>query len=198
MIEQDEFIGGDPSIDFVNTIGGIRSGVFEDKLATYDDLLQWATLAGALVPTRLAALSHAARKDPRGAAAALARARAIRESIHDAYLALANGRAAPRQVLGEINAVIGSAMSHTRIHRIDGNYEWGWDDALALEAPLWPILRATGEILVSGEWSRLRECASETCGWLFLDKSKNRSRRWCDMKGCGNRAKVRRYRGLED
>ena len=58
---------------------------------------------------------------------------------------------------------------------------------------LWPVTRSAAELLVSGELSRVRTCANDTCGWLFMDTSKNRSRRWCDMNDCGNRAKARRH-----
>ncbi|HEV2391667.1 MAG TPA: CGNR zinc finger domain-containing protein [Verrucomicrobiae bacterium] len=40
----------------------------------------------------------------------------------------------------------------------------------------------------------MRLCQGDTCGWLFVDSSKNHSRRWCDMRDCGNRAKARRHR----
>jgi predicted RNA-binding Zn ribbon-like protein len=73
-------------------------------------------------------------------------------------------------------------------------YVWGWDAADALDAPLWAVARDAGELLTKGPLERLTECASDTCGWYFLDTTKNHSRRWCDMKGCGNRDKVRRYR----
>ena len=47
--------------------------------------------------------------------------------------------------------------------------------------------------LTSEELDQVRECAGNTCGWLFVDMSRNHSRHWCDMRDCGNRAKVRRY-----
>jgi predicted RNA-binding Zn ribbon-like protein len=58
---------------------------------------------------------------------------------------------------------------------------------------LWPIVDAAADLLVRGEPERIKTCGSATCGWLFLDLSRNRSRRWCDMKDCGNRAKARRH-----
>jgi len=42
--------------------------------------------------------------------------------------------------------------------------------------------------------NQVRQCRGDNCGWLFVDGSKNHSRRWCDMRDCGNRAKVRRHR----
>jgi predicted RNA-binding Zn ribbon-like protein len=75
------------------------------------------------------------------------------------------------------------------------HFGWVWvgieDD---LTGFLWPVARAAAELLTSGQVVRLRECAGDPCGWLFLDLSKNGSRRWCDMADCGNRAKARRYR----
>src|SRR5207302_22567 len=62
-----------------------------------------------------------------------------------------------------------------------------------LDRMLWPVIRSAADLLVSGEAQRVRRCASETCDWLFLDTSRNHSRRWCDMSGCGNRAKARRH-----
>jgi predicted RNA-binding Zn ribbon-like protein len=72
---------------------------------------------------------------------------------------------------------------------------WEWeDDPAALDAPLWPVAHALGELLVCEPRERLRLCASQTCLWIFLDTTRNGRRRWCDMSVCGNRAKVRAYR----
>ncbi len=74
-------------------------------------------------------------------------------------------------------------------------YAWTWaDDPNALDRMLWPLVRSAAELLVTGDLSRVRVCGGERCGWLFVDTSKNRSRRWCDMQDCGNVAKVRRFR----
>jgi predicted RNA-binding Zn ribbon-like protein len=59
--------------------------------------------------------------------------------------------------------------------------------ALAALAIAWSELRTTGDA------ARLKRCAEHTCGWVFWDVSKNRSRRWCSMRVCGNRAKARRH-----
>jgi len=63
-----------------------------------------------------------------------------------------------------------------------------------LTSLLWPVARAATALLTSSDLARVRECADDACGWLFLDHSRNGSRRWCDMADCGNRAKARRYR----
>ncbi len=76
-----------------------------------------------------------------------------------------------------------------------GSYTWGWDNqTLSLESILWPISYSAAELLKQGDLRRIGECADvDGCGWLFFDTTKNHSRRWCDMKDCGNRDKVRRY-----
>ena len=65
------------------------------------------------------------------------------------------------------------------------------DDLLS---PLAPVIKSAVDLLTSGAIGRVRTCAADTCEWLFIDTTKNRTRRWCDMKVCGNRAKVRRFR----
>jgi predicted RNA-binding Zn ribbon-like protein len=85
-------------------------------------------------------------------------------------------------------------LSHLRLGSRGGELFWTWaaaDDAL--EAPLWPILRSAAEILTSEDRQQVRECAGTACTWLFLDRSRNRSRRWCSMESCGNREKARRH-----
>ena len=62
------------------------------------------------------------------------------------------------------------------------------------DAILWPVAVAAADLLTTRDHPLLRECASDECSWLYLDTTRNHSRRWCDMKGCGNKAKVRRYR----
>jgi len=72
-------------------------------------------------------------------------------------------------------------------------FAWDWHEADgALELPIWIVARSASTLLVSQGLRRVRECAGEKCDWLFLDASRNRSRRWCDMAACGNRAKAQR------
>ena len=71
---------------------------------------------------------------------------------------------------------------------------WTWTDEDVLDRMLWPVVRSSAELLVEGDLTRVRQCHGEQCGWLFVDMTKNRSRRWCDMGDCGNLAKVRRFR----
>ena len=58
---------------------------------------------------------------------------------------------------------------------------------------LWPVARGAAELLTGPDAAHISECQSDDCGWLFLDQTRNHGRHWCDMQGCGNRAKARRH-----
>jgi predicted RNA-binding Zn ribbon-like protein len=80
----------------------------------------------------------------------------------------------------------------------DSAYTWGWDRSgdhrgIRLDSPLWPVAQSAAELLTSPMLGRVKVCAGEGCGWVFLDESRNGSRRWCDSRDCGNRERVRRY-----
>lgn len=85
-------------------------------------------------------------------------------------------------------------MPHLGLVASPAGYRWAWHDADSLESVLWPIIGSAADLLTSPELEKVKLCAADDCGWLFIDGSRNRSRRWCDMSDCGNRAKARRYR----
>ena len=194
MIDPTDFVAGTLCLDFVNTVGGIRTGVHDDRLQTYDDLAAWAVLGGAVPQEQGNMLKSLAHRRPEMSVRTLAEAKALRESLHAVFSAALKHQAPNRQAFDFVNQRLGIAMSHARIRRGAEKYEWTWEPPELLDAPLWPVVHNAGELLASETLARLRECASETCGWFFLDLTKNRSRRWCAMSGCGNRAKVRRFR----
>ena len=194
MVEPSDLIAGALCLDFVNTVGGIRTGVHDDKLETYQDLLEWAVLGNAITRSHADSLALIARRRPEMAVKTLGDAKGLREALHAVFSAELKQRAPGRQVLDYVNQRIGQGLSHLRVRRGAGAYAWSWEPPEMLDAPLWPVVHDAGEFLVAGSFDRLQECASDTCGWFFLDQTKNRSRRWCAMSGCGNRHKVRRYR----
>ena len=68
-----------------------------------------------------------------------------------------------------------------------------WDTATALDSLIWTIAHSAMTLLTAGDLTRVKECpGTNDCGWLFYDISKNGSRRWCSMEGCGSRVKMRR------
>jgi len=194
MIDPDDLVAGALSLDFVNTVGGIRTGVHNDKLQAYQDLLDWAVLGKALTPQHAQSLASIARRRPEMTAKTLADAKTLREALHAVFSALLKRHLPAKQPFDFVNQRLGEALAHARIRRGAEKYEWTWEPPELLDAPIWPVVHDAAELLASESLERLQECASETCGWFFLDLTKNRSRRWCAMSGCGNRAKVRRFR----
>jgi len=121
------------------------------------------------------------------------RALALREAVYRVFSAVAAGRRADPRDIDLVNKTVDEAQRHLRLAASKSGFAWEWYGIEgALEFPLWRVVRSAAELLVSSELERVRECSGDRCDWLFLDASKNRSRRWCDMANCGNRAKARR------
>jgi predicted RNA-binding Zn ribbon-like protein len=194
MINSGDFVAGALSLDFVNTVGGTRTGIHNDKLGRYEDLLDWAVLGNAITRSHADALASNARRRPDMTARAMGEAKALREALHALFSAELKQRPPPKQSFELVNQRLGEALSHARVKRGAKRYEWTWEPPEILGAPLWPVAHNAGELLTSDLLDRLHECASDTCGWFFLDLTKNRSLRWCSMNGCGNRDKIRRFR----
>jgi predicted RNA-binding Zn ribbon-like protein len=185
-------LGGDPALDFANTLGGLRDGPWDDEwLHDYADLAAWAQQAGLLDAPSAAALIARGEAHPRAAVAAFTRALDLREQIHRVMAALAEGDDPSASNLEALVAAHHDALAHAALARDGERLDWRWtgDD---LVRPLRPVARAAIELLRSERLTRLKQCAN--CRWLFLDTSKNASRRWCSMAHCGTEAKVRATR----
>jgi predicted RNA-binding Zn ribbon-like protein len=190
-----EFIGGALALDFTNTIGGTHRAPNHEHLQDYRDLVDFGLLGGAIPAADARRLKAEAVRHPLRAKDVLRRATILREAIWRFFEALGQGRAVQSADLTLINQEIGDALRHARLLGHSGGFIWGWDEDPSLERPLWPIARSAAELLSDpGALAQLRECASDSCEWLFLDRSRNHTRRWCDMNDCGGRAKVRRFR----
>lgn len=86
------------------------------------------------------------------------------------------------------------AENKEKLVKKPGGFQWDWrENKGELDRLLWPVIQSAGDLMISNEVNRTRECEDDTCEWLFIDRSKNHSRRWCDMSDCGNRAKARRH-----
>ena len=197
-------IGGSLCLDFANTVGGrrtfrkgkmrgFRSEVLHEKLTGYDSLIGWALHVGILEGGQARSLARKARsrRDPERL---VARALALREAVYRIFRANIDRIEPAPADLDLLNREIGEARAHERVGFAGGKFEWEWVGGDAGEMILWQVARSAGELLTSGNLGRIRECAGDDCGWLFLDSSKNASRQWCYMQGCGNLAKVRRFR----
>ena len=164
------------------------------RLSTYADLAAWAGGAGAVPPALARALARAGRRRPAAASAALGRAQALRSAIAAVMASVAERRPPPPRALEDLNEALAETLGRTRIVRRGPSFAWDWKTGGdALDRLLWPVIRSAAEVLTSSDVAAVRACAGSACGRLFLDGSRNGSRRWCDMAVCGNRAKVRRH-----
>ena len=188
------FAGGQVCLDFANTVGGLRGAVAEDSLTSYADLVAWSQQAGLLSESIAGALLAAAANAPGEADATLERACALREAIYGVFSARVSGTptAADLEVL---NREIEQGMSGAHLVAATAGFSWAWRvDEHTFDHMLGTIARSAATLLTSAEVGLVRQCASEACGWLFLDTTKNHRRQWCSMTGCGNKARVRRHR----
>lgn len=189
-----ESVDADRVLAFINTLSSRPTAAPVERLVSYDALVAWAReqhLMPAAAADRLAA---EARKHPHQAAAALARAKAFREALNGLAEAIDAERQPSADVLTTISEALAAAYANGRLVPHEGTLQWVAGAEDDLERIVWEIGRAAGRLVVSPRLAKVRACAASDCGWWFVDDTKNRSRRWCDMKLCGNREKLRRFR----
>ena len=185
--------GGSLCLDFINTVSGSRAHPIE-RLRSYEDLVSWGRQSGATTEDVAERLAQAAQRRPRDAANMLDEALRLREALFRVFFASVGLRAPDPTDVDLLNSALSEALRHHRVVKTPEGFAWGWaDDGDALERILWPVIHSAADLLTSPDLRRVRHCAGANCDWLFMDLSRNRTRRWCDMKGCGNRAKARRY-----
>ena len=188
------FVGGDPSLDLVNTVDWTRDGPVQDRLPDYPALLDWALAAGVLAPAAAGRLRRAAAARPGDARAAHAKALRVRGLLRD----LLGGGPAAGTALRALNPLLGEALGRLELAPAGARrrrLRWDWRGVdTRLDAVLWPVLRSAAELLASEEADRIRTCGGVDCGWMYVDRSRNGLRRWCQMQTCGTREKTRRRR----
>lgn len=186
---------GQLALDLVNTVDWRTSEEPQELLDSYSDLLRWARHTGILAESEASRLLRLAGRHPVAAQAALDEAKELREAFFRIFAALAANEQPTKSDLELLNARLSAALAHLQLATSGAGFTWQWANAdNRLDAMLWAVVRAAGELLVNPEaLEQLRQCPGAGCGWLFLDTSRNRSRRWCLMGICGNRAKARRH-----
>lgn len=182
-------------LDFANTAKWHASSVPVEELSDYPVLVEWARGEGIVSPEEAQGLLLEAAHHPQKAEAALEQAIALREAIYRIFSATVNDHPAPPQDLDFLNAVLAEKLRDLSVARDASGFVWQWRaEPQTLDWMLGPIARSAAELLTSPALARVGQCADDRgCGWLFLDLTKNHSRRWCSMESCGNRAKVMQH-----
>ena len=189
-LETLELVGGALCLDFVNTINS-RVNAEHDYLLQYSDLAEWANKVGILSPAQMNQLQKRAMQNVQEAENALGSARTLRELLYRLFSNAAKGIGLNKKDMETFVNFYGEAISHGQLLKKENHYTTAWKVDEAFDSVLWPIIHSAGELLLSSELGQVKECPG--CGWLFLDTSKNQSRRWCSMNTCGARDKMRRY-----
>ena len=187
-------LGGRPCLDFVNTLDWRGADQPVEYLHTYQDLVAWSRHAGTISVKEASTMLQRSKKRPSKQTKVLGKAIKLRETIYRIFSTLSDGRQAANKDLVIFNKFLSQTMKSSQIIRIKDGYRWDSKGEIAkLGWILNPLIRSAADLLVSDELNRVKKCGDPACGYLFLDTSRNKSRRWCTMSDCGNRAKASRF-----
>jgi predicted RNA-binding Zn ribbon-like protein len=187
-----EFVGGNLALDLANTVHDRGALDPQDDLKTHADLIQWGRQAGLID----------ARPSPRLQGKQLARAERefhrtleLRDDIYAIAVSRVRGEKIPRASLQGFNRHLRKIMADAGLRIAGKHFELVWgENGSPLSQVRAAVVRSAVTLLTSDDMRKVRECGGDKCSWLFVDSSRNGRRRWCDMRACGNRAKVRRFR----
>lgn len=183
-------------LDFTNTAAWHASDRPVEKLHAYNDLLEWARGKDIVTEREANKLRTKAGRDPIEAETTFKQSIEFREALYRVFSRRVHGQATNPSDLGMIHSILTDALAQARLVEKENEFEWDWKIETAdLAMVLWPIARSAANLLTSPDLLGLvGQCADDRgCGWFFLDRSKNHSRRWCDINDCGNRARQRRH-----
>lgn len=189
--ENHHLFGGILCLDFTNTLYGHANPIHE-YLMDYRDVVLWSRYVGILDPDKAENLLSEWEQIPVKFEAVFRRTIQLRETLYRIFASLAQDESPQNDDLSRLHQAWLENETHSQLVRTGSGFELEWEDGDAIESMLWPITRSAVELLTSDELKRVKQCGR--CDWLFVDRSRNRSRRWCSMNACGNRIKMaRRY-----
>lgn len=189
-----KLVGGRLCLDFLNTGEWYASAGPKEYLTSYNELVKWAGHAGALSQEEALQLEQQSESRPQDAAQVYKMAIKLRSALLRMFHALQRQEEPTETDLEIFNSALSKTMKQLTLSIDQGRFNWSWHEAGSpLDKVLWPIVKDAAELFTSDQLPRVSRCVDDTCGWFFLDTSRNHSRRWCDMKDCGNRAKVKHH-----
>jgi len=186
--------GGRICLEFVNTVSDYRLKERDDELTDYASLVDWALAALVLSDDEAGTLLANAGRNRAEADQSFKQAIALRETVYNIFAALADGESPPSTDLIDLSAELAKVQAKLMLTAGDDGVNWDYREGeLELDALLWPVVLSATNLLTAREAKKVSLCCGSDCTWLYLDSSKNHSRRWCDMGTCGNREKSRRH-----
>jgi predicted RNA-binding Zn ribbon-like protein len=183
------------SLDFANTVDWRNGRGRRDTLEGFASLVSWGVKKGIIPEEEASSLQRGARNE-RTEEGAFRKAIQLRETIYRIFSAVAHDKHPEEGDISALNRVLSDYRVNSAVVRSGDEYGWMWVPERGAEARiLWPIAKSAADLLTSDQLGRVTECANEDegCGWVFIDKTRSRTRKWCSMEGCGNRAKARTW-----
>ncbi|WP_322048161.1 CGNR zinc finger domain-containing protein [Paraburkholderia sp. J67] len=186
------FAGGALCLDFANTQGGWDKTRDHERLPDYSAAIEWACAAGAVSESESLRLRAMAQRVPTEAECNAKKLRFFRECLYRLFSALAAGHEAKSEDEDCLRAAIAAALDTARLKSYPGGYDWKIDQEKAgLNTMLNRIALDAQKLILGSETPNVKEC--ERCSWLFVDRSKNKRRRWCKAETCGNRTRASKH-----
>jgi predicted RNA-binding Zn ribbon-like protein len=191
--------GGALCLDFVNTLDGRLEPSPDDQLEGYADLLGFGVATNSLTKAEADVLRRVAERNSATASSVLQWAVDVREALYRILQARLDAAPVDPSDIATLSDAISDAGANERLADVGGELALGWrsvddDGSVQLDRPLWPIARSAALLLTGQLPGTLRACDAADCAVLFLDTTRNQSRRWCSRQGCGNRERVRQFR----
>jgi predicted RNA-binding Zn ribbon-like protein len=187
-----QLLAGHPALELVNTLDLRFSANPQELLPTYPDLLRFAAQLHLLPAEQARKLGRIVRAQD--GQLVLASVVELREALAALLYAWVDGNKPAARQVEILETHFHAAALHRSLGSGDERLVWSWSGLeQQAELPLWKLAQSASDFLVSDDARRVKGCGDPTCRWLFLDLSKNHTRRWCDMKTCGNRMKARRH-----
>ena len=184
----------DLCLNYANTLSWRGSDRPAETLHELADILRWTERSGVVRPAATQQLRRWSRHHQVGAAELFAQAIAIREAMFRIFSAVAVAASVATKDFMVLRTALANAPGRQQLARSGERCGWrleGGEPSVA--RVLAPVLWSAGDLMLNASSRPVRRCANEECLWLFIDQSKNGTRRWCDMNSCGNRAKARRH-----
>lgn len=184
--------GGWLCLDFINTVDNRKTETFTEYLSSYDDFLHWTEKVEMLTPDQIIALRSLASKDALKAGKSWIKVLEARDTLYNLILSLVKQEFPSKITIAAYNRLLSHSLRKLQLNFAHPQKpEMEWKAKNDLELPLYPIIKSVYDLLTSNLIRRVKECSA--CGWLYFDRSKNNSRRWCNMQTCGNLVKSRNF-----
>lgn len=187
-----KLIGGEVCFDFTNTVSWRETDHPHEWLDSFENLSRWAKITGVLETKDANKLLQTLKNSEKEGKTKLAQLRKTREFLFGLFSCLAHQGPIPGDDLQKLSTLAQKARNHQVLISSPSGYQWSWaSDISPMDQLLYSIIQSASEVITQGDLTRIKQCPS--CQWLYMDLSKNKSRRWCTMEDCGNRHKVNAF-----